>query len=189
MKIYWSNDSYPELGPIESRWRRHIVWWRAFWSARKDYRFWLVIVGMLSVAILPTLLGFLILPEPVFYNGSSRHEWVLYARFGLIVLSGLLWMVIALTIGAEVVRPHLRRASPLCRQACPECGQLLTSQIEGIFEGQDVFQCPECGAWFDRTPFFEPYDVHARADRPPDPETVKPSGALERMKDVATPPV
>ena len=150
-RIYFSNESYPELREIESRWERHKTWYRAFGSAFRDWRFWrfwaiqLVILGG-GAAV--DRLARRITGRPFGWRGFMHV--VLLA--GAVVLNALL----TVTWGGDLMRPHLRRVSPSAREACPECGHLLTGHLT---EKGKMILCPECGGQIDSLVFDPPYRI------------------------------
>lgn len=151
MRFYISNESYPELREIRSRWDRHRVWWRAFASALGDRRFWrFIVVQML-------LLGGWIVVDRVAARPivvPSEPAWAVHAAVAAAALTT--WGVLALSWGGDLVRPHLRRVSSIARAACPGCGHQLTGHLDAAGA---VVRCPECGAGSPRGLFDEPYAI------------------------------
>jgi predicted RNA-binding Zn-ribbon protein involved in translation (DUF1610 family) len=148
VRLYVSNESYPELREIGSRWQRHLTWWRAFGSAFRDHRFWIFVAAQVVLVVGSWVLAvMLVLEGPGGMN--VRALWVVLAM----ILSGLL----TVTWGGDLIRPHLRRVSSLSRDACPACGHLLTSQRRS--EGGRSVRCPECGADVPRALFEQPHRI------------------------------
>jgi hypothetical protein len=89
VRFYLSNDSYPEVREIDSRWQRHLTWWRAFRSAASDRRFWLF---LLVQAIL--LAGWVLLhawlTEHAWVRGSARMLVHVICAVGAVVTWGML---------------------------------------------------------------------------------------------------
>lgn len=157
MRWYLSNDSYPELRPIESFWERHVTWWRAFGSAMNDPKMWSFLAVALSLACLGGALNLFIDISELLSAGAPRIGVI--ANLLSIAVTVAAAVVLSLTWGGDIMRPHLRRVNPRCRTACPECGFCLTSQLQS---GRRIFQCPECGQWLNRRPFEEPYPFDVR---------------------------
>lgn len=163
MRWYLSNDSYPEMRCIESFWERHRTWWRAFLSSLTDQRMWGFLLVAFSLACLGGALN-LFIDVSDLLGSDSVPLGVIANLFSIAVTVGAA-MVLSLTWGGDIIRPHLRRVNPRCRTACPECGFCLKSQLQSP---RRVFQCPECGQWHNRRPFEEPYPIDVR----PTPSTV-----------------
>ena len=150
-RIYFSNESYPELREIESRWERHKTWYRAFGSAFRDWRFWrfwaiqLVILGGWFAL---DRLASRITDLPFVWEGFMHAVFLA----GAVLLNALL----TVTWGGDLMRPHLRRVSPSAREACPECGHLLTGHLT---EKGKMILCPECGGQIDSLVFDPPYRI------------------------------
>ena len=150
-RIYFSNESYPELREIESRWERHKTWYRAFGSAFRDWRFWrfwgveFILLG-----------GWIALDRYVISitDLTFAGEALLHGAFitGAVLLNALL----TVTWGGDLMRPHLRRVSASARDACPECGHLLTGHLTD--KGRMIL-CPECGGQIDTHIFDPPYRI------------------------------
>ena len=128
MRLYVSSRSYPELREVDAGpWRRGLIWLRAGRTALLDPAFLaftavaagLVLgglgiaasVGAVLVRVLPPALGLVLLPA-----------------LGIVVLVPA--MLLAVTVGGDVLRPHLRRACPAARDACPACGYGLARQLD-----------------------------------------------------------
>ena len=150
VRFYLSNDSYPEVREIHSRWQRHLTWWRAFRSAAGDRRFWLfLIVQLILLGGWMALHAWLAnLPRP----GAVRTVIHIACAIGAVVT----WGALALSWGGDLIRPHLRKVSPIARSACPGCGHQLTSQLAG---DEPTIRCPECGSVMDRSAFEAPYAI------------------------------
>ncbi len=157
MRWYLSNYSYPEMRAIESFWERHRTWWRAFLSSLNDPKMWGFLLIAFSLACLGGALNLLVDVQELM--GSNSIPAAVVANLVTLAVTIGAAVVLSLTWGGDIMRPHLRRANPRCRSACPECGFCLTSQLGSL---RPIFQCPECGQWLDRRPFEEPFPVNAR---------------------------
>lgn len=151
VRFYLSNDSYPEVREIHSRWQRHLTWWRAFRSAAGDRRFWrFLIVQCILLGGWIALHAWLTDLAP--RHGSARMIIHIACAVGAVVT----WGILALSWGGDLMRPHLRKVSPIARCACPGCGHQLTSQLAG---GEPTIRCPECGSVMGRSAFEAPYEI------------------------------
>ena len=72
-------------------------------------------------------------------HGSARMIIHIACAIGAVVT----WGVLALSWGGDLMRPHLRKVSPIARSACPGCGHQLTSHLAG---DEPMIRCPECGS-------------------------------------------
>jgi hypothetical protein len=151
VRFYLSNDSYPEVREIHSRWQRHLAWWRAFRSAAGDRRFWRFLIVQFTL-----LAGWVALhawlADPTRLPGSARMIIHIACAIGAVTT----WGVLALSWGGDLMRPHLRKVSPIARCACPGCGHQLTSQLAG---DEPLIRCPECGSAMGRSAFEAPYEI------------------------------
>ncbi|MBL1216141.1 MAG: hypothetical protein D8M59_01450 [Planctomycetes bacterium] len=163
-RFYVSNESYPELREVQPKRKRHVVWWRAFRSAAHDVKFWRFLLCSWGICLLwlPVHIG--VIGPRMIVNGTLQDPWKDWV--GFIVFFALVGSAsyLALTWGGDIMRPHLRRVEPVCREACPGCGHRLTSQIAG---NDETIQCPECGRWWGRSPFEEPYQIKGAEVEPP----------------------
>ncbi len=157
MRWYLSNNSYPELRDMESFWERQRTWGRALLSSLSDQKMWGFLVVTISLACLGGALNLFVDLSDLL--GSDSPPLVALVNLLCVAVTIGAAVVLSLTWGGDVIRPHLRRANPRCRAACPECGFCLTSQLQS---GRRVFQCPECGQWHNRRPFEEPYPIDVR---------------------------
>lgn len=148
MRLYVTDESFPELREVTSRWRRLIIWLRAFLSAARDWRLWALFASLVLVLVAMMLVGRSL---AIAFRGSSL---IWFARFFVIVGPALVFTVTLSTLGGELMRPHLRAVSVDCRSACPSCGHSLKPQIES--DAPEI-RCPECGNTTDRKPFSAPY--------------------------------
>ncbi len=153
-RIYVSSVSYPELREVESIMERHRIWRRSFRSALSDYRFWRFFVVQ-SVL----LSGWLLLDQFVMARVTMPEVWMIATHLGVAAAAITLFGYFTVTWGGDIMRPHLRRINAIAREACPNCGHLLTSHLHG--EG-DLLPCPECGDRIERTTFLPPYRIPRR---------------------------
>ena len=153
IRFYVSNDSYPELREISSRWERHRTWWRAFGSAFGDRRFLLFV--LIEVLLRGGGIGAGVLMEHLLrFDLPGRLS--LWAVAG--ICATITWGVLALSWGGDLMRPHLRRASPTARDACPACGHQLSGQLAQPTDSAAI-RCPECGARVPRGLFSPPFEI------------------------------
>lgn len=123
-RIYVSSDSYPEIRPIPTGWPRHRAWWRAFRSAFGDSRLWLL--ALIEIALVLIFIG---IREQIV--AGFAIGWDARGPVTIAVVFAALFVIAAvhLSWGGDLMRPHLRRTNELARDACPNCGHLLTSQL------------------------------------------------------------
>ncbi len=150
MRIYWTNESYPEMRPLTKRWQRHRVWWRAFYLVRTDWRIYLF---FLAVGVILLGCGWLdaLLQETL----RLTVKQALMLHTGMAVLGVLAGGMLFLTWGGHLMRLHLRRANPLCAECCPNCGYLLSGQLQAPESAEGQLRCPECGRVFAAREFGE----------------------------------
>jgi hypothetical protein len=140
MRFYLTNESYPEIREIPRGWGRHLTWWRAFRSAATDLAFWMMILSGLGLAAL-----FTISQGPVIVLLGLEFREIHVALAAVAALAMLAAGGVFLSWGGYIMRGHLRRTSLVCRDACPLCGHLLTSQLHARHER---VECTECGGVF-----------------------------------------
>lgn len=148
MRLYVTDESFPELREVASRWQRFFIWLRAFKSACLDWRLF-ALFGVLVIVTSALLIAGLYLAD-----GLPRSAWGSAARLCIFSLPALIVIFTLSTFGGELMRPHLRKVSESCRLACPTCGQSLRTQLESP---APLIRCPECGCETDRRPFTPPY--------------------------------
>jgi DNA-directed RNA polymerase subunit RPC12/RpoP len=141
LRIYLTNESYPELRGVRRGWTRSATWWRAIDHAARHARFWVFAVTQASILAVLIAVNWMLV------------EWhvvqIAIALFAFAVFSYL-----QTTWGGDMMRSHLRAVSDIARYACPSCGQSLYGHIED--EGPQI-TCPECGARVDRAILKPPY--------------------------------
>lgn len=150
-RIYFSNDSYPELREIESRWEQSKTWWRAFRSAFFDLRLWVFAL----VQILQWTAWWLIHRQLLGTLDLSTLQ-IQVVGGACLTLAIIVHALLTVTWGGDLMRPHLRRVSLIAREACPSCGYQLTSQLLGT---KHLIDCPECGESIPRESFAEPFPI------------------------------
>jgi len=144
MRIYITNESYPEIRNIKPGWQRHVTWWKAFLHALRDWRFYLIFVLIIVIQIFP----------PVLFTWLQttfpRQRWSIPVTVVTSLIINLVLLIFLLTWGGGIMRIHLRAADPRCASTCPECGYDLTSHLE---EDSRTIRCPECGTSFEKDSF------------------------------------
>lgn len=153
MRLYVSSRSYPELREVDAGFlRRGVIWLRAFGSAFRARPFqWFVVIQLALV------LGGLALSG--LFTGELASRPFAPAMFLLVPVVGvglqIPAMLFTVSVGGDVIRPHLRAVCPEAREACPACGYGLQDQFEAA-EGRGnsaersegsaaTVRCPECG--------------------------------------------
>jgi hypothetical protein len=144
MRLYVSSRSYPELREVDAGFlRRGGIWLRAFGSAFRDRPFQYFVLVQLAL-----ILGGLAISGMITREMAARPfapvMLVLLPLFGIgLQLPAMLFTV---SVGGDVIRPHLRAVCPEAREACPSCGYGLQEQFEGAEgRGRPEVRCPECG--------------------------------------------
>jgi len=148
MRLYVTDESFPELREVASRWQRFFIWARAFKSACLDWRLFALFGVLIAVASLLIIAGL------YFSDGLPPSPVGTLIRLAVFAIPALLVVLTLSTFGGELMRPHLRKVSEICRLACPTCGQSLRTQLESP---APIIRCPECGCETDRRPFTPPY--------------------------------
>jgi predicted RNA-binding Zn-ribbon protein involved in translation (DUF1610 family) len=151
LRFYLSNDSYPEVREIASRWQRHLTWWRAFRSAAGDRHFWLFLLVQMIL-----LVGWVVLHAWLTDLARPHEPAGMIIHIACAVGAVVTWGALALSWGGDLMRPHLRKVSLIARSACPNCGHQLTSQLAG---DEASIRCPECGSVMGRSAFEAPYEI------------------------------
>ena len=152
VRLYLSNDSYPELREFHGGFvARLSVWTRAFMSAACEWPIWVCFALQFSCNVIGAFWG-LFLSELIL--GQIDLRWLLVGWICGVVPAG----VLALSWGGDIIRPHLRRHNLVARRACPGCGHTLTSQL-GLLRDPDTtsVRCPECGVSIPAEVFQPPF--------------------------------
>jgi DNA-directed RNA polymerase subunit RPC12/RpoP len=153
MRVYVSNDSFPELREVRPWWVRSRTWWRALAHAFRHRDFWQFVV--IQVVIVAATVGLdRIAVGPVLSATASAFGHVVIFGVGLGIAAYL-----QVSLGGDMMRRHLRSVSASARYACPRCGQSLFGHAH---EGDGPVRCPECAAEVDRRLFAPPYRVPAQ---------------------------
>ncbi len=139
LRIYLTNESYPELRGVRRGWTRSATWWRAIDHAARHARFWIFAVTQASILAVLIAVNWMLVEWPVVQ--------VAIALFAFAVFSYL-----QTTWGGDMMRSHLRAVSDIARYACPNCGQSLYGHLD---EESTSVRCPECGVQIRRA-IFEP---------------------------------
>jgi len=149
--IYLFNDSYPELRNIPRGWARHKVWWRALKSAFATRAMWIFMAKSIIMGLAVSFVIFAI--NDRFIQKETTHLIVLAIGY---IMGLSIWSWFIITTGGDMVRPHLRRTTPLCGESCVSCGYHLKAHIE---QNESTIRCPECGSVNNRSAFREPFTV------------------------------
>ncbi len=160
IRFYISNHSYPELREVTTRWQRHVIWWRAIQSAIREPRFQRFLAFQVLLVACWIFSGIL----AVWFNHLSIMT-SLSMSGAVSIAATITWSILALSWGGDLMRPHMRRVSTTARDACPECGHLLTGHL---LQAEQTIRCPECGMVVPRRLFQPPYEIppEFRAIRP-----------------------
>lgn len=159
MRVYFSSRSYPELREVEAGVvRRGFIWLRAFWSAVRDPWF----IGFIALQLASGAVGVYFtvqFADSIRGPTSLTHIAMVPAVALLLQLPA---MTMAVTIGGDVLRPHLRAVHRGARMSCSSCGHDLTAQFDAVDASEPGARCtcPECGAAVPRS-------IHARPHRIP----------------------
>lgn len=169
LRIYTSSDSYPEIRPIETGWPRHVAWFRAFLSSAFDARLWLLFALELSLAG-----AFILLRHAIVHGLPIGFDARGPVTIVVAILAVMAIGTIHLSWGGDLMRPHLRKANAAARHACPNCGHLLSAQLNALGTRDDnaatndgadatreasMVRCPECGHHVPTSTFRPPYAI------------------------------
>lgn len=156
-RVYLKNHSYPELREISTHRELHRTWFRALLTAWRDTP----VLVFLAIQIVLNVLGPVILVMMVHrwsLGSGSSGQFVL--ALPLAVIPMFASVLVALTWGGDLMRPHLRRASETARQSCPECGFLLGAHRRQALEtNEQSVACPECATRVPLVVFEPPYPI------------------------------
>jgi DNA-directed RNA polymerase subunit RPC12/RpoP len=152
LRVYLTNDSYPELRNLPLGWSRSRTWWKAIHHAMGTWRFW----GFAATQAL--LLGIFVAADGLTVAVAGLRGFSgLAAHVGFGVLALGVFAYLQVSWGGDMMRAHLRAVSEHARYACPHCGQSLYAHIEA--HGAETIRCPECGSVVERSVFAPPYQV------------------------------
>ena len=141
LRIYLTNESYPELRGVRRGWSRSATWWRAIDDAARHARFWVFVVTQASILAVLIAVSWMLVPWPV-------------VQVAIALVAFAVFSYLQTTWGGDIMRSHLRAVSDVARYACPSCGQSLYGHIE---DESPQITCPECGARVERAIFRPPY--------------------------------
>lgn len=160
MRIYLSNESYPELRHMPVGWARSSTWWRAIAHAARHTHFW-VFTGVQVVLVAGFLVadGLTIVVSGLGQTGNA----VAHVAYGMAAIG--VFGYLQVSWGGDMMRRHLRAVSEEARYACPFCGQSLYAHVVGRSDEAmerrsdegGAIRCPECAARVKRAVFTEPY--------------------------------
>jgi predicted RNA-binding Zn-ribbon protein involved in translation (DUF1610 family) len=151
LRLYWNNDSFPELREVHPQWARTVTWWRAIRHGSRHADFW-GFLGLQAAIAIGCLLADRVaisLIRPPAAGAAAVHT-------ALLVVAVVVISYLQVSLGGDMMRRHLRSVSETARHACPACGQSLFGHLQGA--GSTV-RCPECAAEIDRRLFEPPYRV------------------------------
>ena len=141
LRIYLTNESYPELRGVRRGWSRSATWWRAIDHAARRARFWVFVATQASILAVLIVAIWMLVTWPV-------------AQIAIALGAFAVFSYLQTTLGGDMMRSHLRAVSDVARYACPSCGQSLYGHIEDEIP---QITCPECGAQVERAIFKPPY--------------------------------
>ncbi len=160
VRLYVTNDSYPELREIDAQWARTRTWWRAISRAARTRDFWVFVAAQAAVFVAPVLAAAVLSSALGLERGTTRA-----VDSAAIVAGAIAFAYLQVSWGGDMMRRHLRAVSETARYACPRCGQNLFGHLD---EGRSAVRCPECADDVDRAVFEPPYPIprHLRAFPP-----------------------
>ncbi len=148
LRLYLTNESYPELRGVRRGWTRSRTWWRAIARATRYGHFWVFVATQVSIVV-----AFVVADRLLVAFGGSGAQWpALHVAIALGAFA--VFSYLQTSWGGDVMRSHLRAVSDVARYACPSCGQSLYGHIDGELP---AVTCPECGARVERAIFEVPY--------------------------------
>ncbi len=151
VRLYLSNDSYPELREVRPQWVRTVTWWRAIARATRTGRFWLFASAQVVVLAAAILAAVLIL------RYGDLRGWPAVIVQAATLAGGLMtFAYLQVSWGGDMMRSHLRAVSDVSRYSCPSCGQSLFGHLDG---NDQVVRCPECGCRIHRDVFAPPFRI------------------------------
>ena len=156
MRFYLNNDSYPEMRPFDSPAERWVIWYRAFRSSLTDRRVLAFVFAQVGLFVFAGLFAWAAASLIDRADPGWRDIGVTIACWVPTGAACVVSTYLALSWGGDVVRPHLRAVSSICRDTCPRCGHLLTSQRASEIPS---FACPECGEPVEKALFSPPYAI------------------------------
>ncbi len=148
LRLYLTNESYPELRGVRRGWTRSRTWWRAIARATRYGHFWVFVATQASIVVVFVVADRML----VAFVGPEAERPALHVAIALGAFA--LFAYLQTTWGGDMMRSHLRAVSDIARHACPSCGQSLYGHIDG--KSSEV-TCPECGARVKHAIFEPPY--------------------------------
>ncbi len=148
LRLYLTNESYPELRGVRRGWSRSATWWRAIAHAARHAPFWVFVATQASIVVAFVIADRML----VAFVGPEAERPALHVAIALGAFA--VFSYLQTTWGGDMMRSHLRAVSDVARYACPACGQSLYGHIDD--ESPEI-TCPECGARVERAIFEVPY--------------------------------
>lgn len=163
VRLYVTNDSYPELREIDAQWARTLTWWHAIARAARHRDFWVFVVAQVVL-----FTGLQVGAAVLIATAGLEHGAARAAAGASIVLGVLTFAYLQASWGGDMMRRHLRAVSETARYACPCCGQNLFGHLQESAGTTATVRCPECADLVDPVIFRPPYAIprHARAFPP-----------------------
>ncbi|MCH7798308.1 MAG: hypothetical protein IID28_07655 [Planctomycetes bacterium] len=148
LRLYLTNESYPELRGVRRGLPRSRTWWRAMAHATRHAGIWLFAVTQVLIVV-----GFAAADRAVLLLvDEPRIQVIAHVSFGVAAL--IVFGYLQTSWGGDIMRSHLRAVSDIARYACPNCGQSLYGHLD---EESATVRCPECGARIQRAIFEPPH--------------------------------
>ncbi len=152
MRLYLTNESYPELRGVRPGWPRSRMWWRAFAHATRHAGMWVFAATQVLIVF-----GFVAADRAVLLLiDEQRIHGIAHVSFG--VAAFMVFSYLQISWGGDIMRSHLRAVSDIARYACPNCGQSLYGHLD---EESATVRCPECGLRIRRAIFEPPHRTPA----------------------------
>jgi predicted RNA-binding Zn-ribbon protein involved in translation (DUF1610 family) len=152
LRLYLTNESYPELRGVRRGWPRSRTWWRAIAHATRHAGLWVFAATQVLIVA-----GFVAADRAVvlLMDGPWMHD-IAHVSFGVAAL--IVFGYLQSSWGGDIMRSHLRAVSDIARYACPNCGQSLYGHLD---EESVSVRCPECGVQIQQAIFEPPHRTPA----------------------------